>query len=170
VTAKLVQWTYIVVSVVINLELTNKCNMTKQELTLHLAIDYLMREHDFWLLEDKEIARAKRRAEAIANVLMPEEEKKDVRKTPIKEMVYAIDKVDSIIRDQRTKGTGRRCLKKGHAVKFADACSRARIRTIGDLLDLGKTRFLCCPGVGASLLDAVSITLRTFYDIKEWHT
>ena len=142
--------------------------MTKQDLILHIAIDYLNK--NFWISEDSRIEMVKRRAEAIADILMPEDDKKDVRKTPIKEMVYAIDKVDSIIRDQRTKSTGKRCLKKGHAVKFADACSRARIRTIGDLLDLGKTRFLCCPGVGASLLDAVSITLRTFYDIKEWHT
>ena len=142
--------------------------MTKQDLILHIAIDYLNK--NFWISEDSRIEMVKRRAEAIANVLMPEDEKKDVRKTPIKEMVFAIDKVDSIIRDQRTKSTGKRCLKKGHAVKFADACSRARIRTIGDLLDIGKTGFLCCPGVGASLLDAVSITLRTFYDIKEWHT
>lgn len=128
-----------------------------------------MRDYDFWTLGGKDIAMAKRRAGEIANALMPEDEKKDVRKTPIKEMVYAIDKVDSIIRDQRRKSTGKRCLKKSHAIKFADACNRARIRTIGDLLDLGRTRFLCCPGVGASLLDAVSIALRTFYDIKEWH-
>lgn len=143
--------------------------MTKQDFILQLVVEYLKEKSDIWIIDSAHIAMVKRRAEAIANLLMSEDEKKDVRKTPIKEMVYAIDKVDSIIRDQRTKSTGKRCLKKGHAVKFADACSRARIRTIGDLLDLGKTRFLCCPGVGASLLDVVSITLRTFYDIKEWH-
>lgn len=148
--------------------------MTKQDLTLHLAIDYLMREHDFWRLEEKDIARVKRRAEAIANVLMPEGEIDGLRKpayldAPITDLAHELGKLDIIWRNQRSQVTHKRCVIKGYEVKFLKVCEAGRIKTVGELLQLSSTDILKLRGAGLSLLRAINGALYRAYGISDYY-
>lgn len=148
--------------------------MTKQELTLHIAIDYLMRNRDFWLLEDKDIARVKRRAEAIASVLMPEEEIDGSQKpayldAPITRLAHVLGTLDIMWRNQRSRETHKRCVIKGYEVKFLKACEAGRIKTVGELLQLSSTDILKLRGAGLSLLRAINAALYKAYGISGYY-
>ena len=148
--------------------------MTKQELALNLAIDYIKKYADYWIIDDSRIALIKRRAEAIANVLMPEEEidglqKPDYLDAPITHLAHVLGTLDTMWRNQRSRETHKRCVIKGYEVKFLKACEAGRIETVGELLQLSSTDILKLRGAGLSLLRAINAALYKAYGISDYY-
>ena len=148
--------------------------MTKQELALNLAIDYIKKYADYWIIDDSRIALIKRRAEAIANVLMPEEEIDGLQKpayldAPITRLAHVLGTLDIMWRNQRSRETHKRCVIKGYEVKFLEACEAGRIKTVGELLQLSSTDILKLRGAGLSLLRAINAALYKAYGISDYY-